>query len=283
VSIRSRTERRRTPLPERARTGDRSRYGQKRQAQVEPESAVRHDCALLATSPCDRQPLPRVERDEARFLTPGEIELLADTIDGRYRALVLVAGYGGLRAGELFGLAREQLDLLHGTVDVTRTLTEVNGHLALGPPKTRAARRRVPLPRPIVDEVEQHLARVPDGELVFPAPQGGPVRAGLFRRRFWRPAVDCAGLEPLRVHDLRHSAVAMWIAAGASAKEVAARAGHTSVSVVFDVYGHLLPGTGEAVTDALERMARAARDEISRGADVVQIEGADTRRRRAGR
>jgi integrase len=92
-----------------------------------------------------------------------------------------------------------------------------------------------------------------------------------------------AGLAPLRLHDLRHTAVALWIAAGASAREVATRAGHTSTSVVLDRYGHLLPGTGEAVTDALERMARAARDGISRGADVVQIEGDDARRRRAAR
>ncbi len=59
-------------------------------------------------------------------------------------------------------------------------------------------------------------------------------------------------------HDLRHGAVALWIAAGASAKEVAVRAGHTSVSVVLDRYGHLLPGTEEKVTDALDVMAKAA-------------------------
>jgi hypothetical protein len=50
-----------------------------------------------------------------------------------------------------------------------------------------------------------------------------------------------ANLEGLRIHDLRHTAVALWIAAGASPKEVAARAGHTSVSFVLDRYGHLFP------------------------------------------
>jgi integrase len=80
-----------------------------------------------------------------------------------------------------------------------------------------------------------------------------------------------AGLAPLRLHDLRHTAVALWIAAGASAREVATRAGHTSTSVVLDRYGHLLPGTGEAVTDALERMADDARNATARGADVVQL------------
>jgi integrase len=48
----------------------------------------------------------------------------------------------------------------------------------------------------------------------------------LFRRRFWLPATRAAGPGGLRIHDLRHTAVALWIAAGANPKEVAARAGH---------------------------------------------------------
>src|SRR5688500_7325210 len=60
-----------------------------------------------------------------------------------------------------------------------------------------------------------------------------------FRARVWRPAVVAAGLDGLRIHDLRHTAVALWIAAGANPEEVAARAGHSSVSFTLDRYGHL--------------------------------------------
>ncbi len=65
-------------------------------------------------------------------------------------------------------------------------------------------------------------------------------------------------MAPLRIHDMRHTAVALWIAAGASPNEIAARAGHTSVSVVLDRYGHLLPGTEERVNDALDALVRAS-------------------------
>jgi integrase len=58
------------------------------------------------------------------------------------------------------------------------------------------------------------------------------------------------------VHDLRHTAVSLWIAAGANPKEVARRAGHTSVRTVFDVYGHLLPDADDALVDALDALAR---------------------------
>jgi integrase len=143
-------------------------------------------------------------------------------------------------------------------VDVAETVVEVKGHHTFGPPKTRAGRRVVPLPRFVVSELEGHLAGLEPGALVFPAPEGGPVRASLWRRRVWQPAVKAAGLEPLRLHDLRHSTVAFWIAAGASPNEIATRAGHTSVVTVLDRYGHLLDTGDDKVTDALDEMARQA-------------------------
>jgi hypothetical protein len=71
--------------------------------------------------------------------------------------------------------------------------------------------------------------------------EGGQLHISNFRRNIWRPAAADANLPGLRIHDLRHAAVALWIAAGASPKEVAASAGHTSVSFVLDRYGHLFP------------------------------------------
>lgn len=103
----------------------------------------------------------------------------------------------------------------------------------------------------------EHVAALDPDALVFTAPEGGPLRASLFRRRVWHPAVDQASVAGLRIHDLRHTAVAFWIAAGASPKEVAARAGHASVVTVLDRYGHLLPGSEDRVNDALDAMADA--------------------------
>jgi len=64
----------------------------------------------------------------------------------------------------------------------------------------------------------------------------------------------------LRIHDLRHTAVALWIAAGAGPKDVAARAGHTSVSFTLDRYGHLYPEADLALRDRLDRFHEAAGD-----------------------
>ena len=67
------------------------------------------------------------------------------------------------------------------------------------------------------------------------------------------------GLEGQRIHDLRHTAVALWIAAGANPKEVAARAGHASVSFTLDRYGHLYPEADTALRDRLDALYGAAR------------------------
>jgi integrase len=197
---------------------------------------------LISVNPVERLPLPKIEREEMRFLTPDELSRLADTIDARYRAFVLLAGYSGLRVGELLALRWGNIDMLRRQVTVVETLTDLAGQLSFGPPKTRAALRAVTVPSFVTDELSRLIDSPPSSHrLVFTSPDGHPVRPTLFRRRFWNPAVEEAGLSPLRIHDLRHTAVALWIAAGANPTQIAARAGHTSVSVVLDRYGHLLP------------------------------------------
>lgn len=215
------------------------------------------DSARIGNNPCDRVKLPRIERREMEFLTPAQVATLADCIDERYRALVLVGAYCGLRFGEMAGLRRERVDLLHRRIEVAEIVTEVKGHHYTGPPKTRASRRAVPVPRVVADALTEHLSTL-SGEIVFPAPEGGYLRGSLFRPRIWQPATRAAGVDGLRLHDLRHTAVALWIAAGASPKAIAARAGHTSVVTVLDRYGHLLPGHEDAVNDALDALADAA-------------------------
>ncbi|PZR78273.1 MAG: hypothetical protein DLM65_13435 [Candidatus Aeolococcus gillhamiae] len=215
------------------------------------------DGGLLMASPCHKVPLPKIETEEMRFLSPEEIAELAAAIAPRYRAFVLLKSYGGLRWSEMAGLRRGRLDTLRSSVRVAEQAVEVRGHMHFGPPKTRAGRRTVPLPRQVTEELVQHLAQYAEaGEdgLVFSGPAGGPLRAGSWRQRFWRPALQAAGLAPLRPHDLRHSAVSLWAAAGASPSEVAARAGHTSVAVVLDRYRHLFPAEVERTTGRLEAM-----------------------------
>jgi len=141
---------------------------------------------------------------------------------------------------------------LRRTIRIERTLSDVKGVVQIGEPKTRAANRAVTLPRWLVEELAQHIAEWPaDNRHLFTSPEGGYLRATNFRRRVWKPAVSKSVGEPMRVHDLRHSHVALLIEQGVHPAVVASRLGHTSVRTVLDVYGHLYEGLDRDAADAL--------------------------------
>jgi integrase len=224
------------------------------------------DAGIIPTNPCDRVPLPRVEREEMRFLNPEEVARLAAAITPRYRALVLLGAYGGLRIGELAGLRRGRIDVLRSRVDIAEICVEVSGHLTYGQPKTRAGRRSISLPRSVAAALNEHLSDYTEtvrDAFVFTAPEGGALRVPAWRRRHWAPAVEAAGLDPLRPHDLRHTAVALWIASGANPLEVSRRAGHTSTSFTQDRYGHLYPEADSSLAARLDALVAQATERNS--------------------
>ena len=160
---------------------------------------------------------------------------------------------------ELAGLRRGHVDILRGRVDIAEICVEVTGHLIFASAqRARAGRRSLTLPRSVVAALgrppHQRLRQQTPQRYVFTAPEGGPLRVPALRRRQWVPAVQQAGLVPLRPHDLRHTAVALWIASGANLLEVSRRAGHTSTSFTLDRYGHLFPEADGMLAERLEQL-----------------------------
>ena len=189
---------------------------------------------LIRRSPCIGVHLPRqTGHTEMHFLTPLEVARLAGTIEPRYHRLVFTAAYTGLRWGELAGLRRHRLDLDAGTVRVVEALSEVNGHVALGPTKT-GVHRTVSLPTFLVEKLAEQLAAYASTDgFVFTSAEGTPLRRNFYRRRF-KPAVSRVGLTPgLRFHDLRHTCAALLIAQGAHPKEIQERMGHSTIRLTL--------------------------------------------------
>ena len=219
------------------------------------------DARRLNINPSDRTRLPRRQRFEARFLTADELECLASTVEPRSRAMVLVMAWATLRIGEATGLRKSDLDLHHGRLRVANNVVEVAGKLHEGPPKTKAGGRSMMLPPSVVAELRLHVARFGGTSYVFTASDDVPWHAEEWRTKVWRPAVEAAGLTPLRPHDLKHTGVALLAAAGVDPMEIARRAGHASVAFTFDRYGHLFPEadtTAAAKLDAIRSIGPAA-------------------------
>ncbi|MGH2705159.1 MAG: tyrosine-type recombinase/integrase [Actinomycetota bacterium] len=196
---------------------------------------------------------------ERIFLTPEQLHVLADAIDPRFRAMVLLAGYRGLRFGEIAGLRPSKLNLLLGRIDISEALKEVRGELSFGTPK-HGRRRTVALPPFLVAALDQHLVQFPpQNNVVFTSADGSLLRRSNFSRRVWKPAVHGAGLlDALTFHGLRHTAVSILTASGASIVELAAVMGwaKSTAAAMAVRYGHLFDARENQLTDAVETLYR---------------------------
>jgi integrase len=183
-----------------------------------------------------------------------QVYRLSGKIDRRWRALVLLAAFGGLRWGELAGLRRHRIDLRARTVQVEAAVVEVRGRLIDGPPKWDS-RRTVTLPEPIVDELRAHLAEFSErGRTgrVFVGPKGGTLRRPNFQEA-WVAATKAADVPTLRFHDLRHVGNTLAANTGANLRELMARMGHASPQAAL-IYQHATKERDRAIADALGRM-----------------------------
>jgi len=219
---------------------------------VEDGLIVKNPCVLKGAG---------VERPAERpVATVPQVYELAEAVGPRWRAMVLLATFAGLRLGELQALRRRNIDLLHGTVTVMeQTQPLSNGTLLTGPPKTAAGVRTVSIPEVLLPEIRAHLeeraAAGPDG-LVFCGPAGVPFRRGSFYAA-WNRAVRVVGVPGLRPHDLRHTGNTLAASTGASTKELMARMGHASPRAAL-IYQHATQDRDRAIAAALSDLIAGA-------------------------
>lgn len=198
-----------------------------------------------------------------RYLTVAELDQLIDALPEHWRGFVLTLALTGLRVGEAAELRGKDIDVRARRISITRTATLVGGRIVVGPPKTGAGRRTVPIPTALV----QTLTERPVGrdELVFTTPQGAQIHAGNFRRRTFRKATLEAGLEGLRLHDLRHTAVSFAVAAGASVKTVQRMVGHASAAMTLDTYAGLFDHDLDRVASRMDDWLARERQQSTTG------------------
>lgn len=216
------------------------------------------DDELIRRNPCRIKGAGREVTAERSVVSVEQVYRVAAAIERRWRALVLLAAFGGLRWGELAGLRRGRLDLKAGTVQVDVAVVEVRGRLAEGPPKWDS-RRTVTLPAPIVDELRSHVREFSEpgrNGRVFVGPKGGTLRRPNFQEA-WVAATKAADVPTLRFHDLRHVGNTLASNTGANLRELMARMGHASPQAAL-VYQHATAERDRAIADALGEMIVAS-------------------------
>jgi integrase len=210
---------------------------------------------LIRSNPCVSTKLPKRTHREMRFLTEPEIGRLLAALPEHWRPLVLLLVATGMRWGEAVGLQVGQVDLLAKVplLRVIRAMHEMptTAEIIFTEPKTERSRRTVTFTKKVADALVPLWSARPRDALLFVAPGGGPVRTRNFRR-VWKTALKKAGIEGLRVHDLRHTHAAILISAGRPLTAIQHRLGHSSIAVTSDLYGHLMPNVDEGILLAVE-------------------------------
>ncbi|WP_243883439.1 tyrosine-type recombinase/integrase [Cellulomonas dongxiuzhuiae] len=169
--------------------------------------------------------------------------------------VVLFLGMTGCRFSEMAALRVDDVvQTPHGLgmrVHRAATQSKRSSGAMFGPTKTHQT-RTVPVPSVLDEYVWTRVAGTAPGGYLFPSPTGGVWTNTNFRARSgWMDATRRPGLEGTTIHDLRHTAASLLIAAGADVKAVQVILGHSTAAMTMDLYGHLFSG---ATRQAIERL-----------------------------
>jgi len=205
----------------------------------------------------------RLKREAEKVVPPARADLkrMVAAAGEDERALILTVITAGLRSSELRGLRWRDVDLKRATISITQRADQWG---EIGPPKSEAGKRTIPIPPELVTELKRWKLRSPPSamDLVFPSKAGTPQRHNNMLRRMYWPLQVRAGLGVPRVdeegkpkldkkgkplftgkyglHDLRHAAASGWIANRIDLKRLQVWIGHENIQLTLDTYGHLL-------------------------------------------
>ena len=235
-------------------------------------AAIDHE--RLAKNPCSASSvrLPAIDEGRVTPWTAEQVKAVRAALPARYRLLATLAAGCGLRQGELFGLAEEDIDLKLELVHVRRQVKLLGPHQVFAPPKGRKT-RDVPLPEKVALEVTAYLQDYParivrlpwqsadgperDVTLLMSSRESSALNRNYVNRKIWKPALVEAGVLPTRdngMHALRHFYASVLLDAGESVRALASYLGHADPGFTLRVYTHLMPASEERTRRAIDKM-----------------------------
>jgi integrase len=230
------------------------------------------DDGLIRRNPTQAQSVtrPKTDQKKAQPWLLAQVESMSRALPGRYAVLPYLGAGTGMRRGEMFGLAVDDITFLgrRPVVHVRRQVRIVAGILCFATVKNDKV-HDVPLSEALAPLLAEHIRQYPPRHVTLPwqTPEGDPVTFKLivtrpdgramdatrFNESHWWRAQEIAGITPQRtlgekrlpardqgMHALRHTAASAWLAAGVDIVSVAAWLGDT-VKTVYETYAHLMP------------------------------------------
>lgn len=220
----------------------------------------------LHTNPCKK--VKRMGSSDNRsldFWTVDEYQKFIQTMvpGGRYYLIFEILFWTGCRIGELLALTPKDVDFKRNQISITKTYYRTERQDVITEPKTKQSVRLIEitkfLKQEIKDFIDSHY-EVPENERLFPIVQEAVQHK-------MKHQMEKAGVKKIRVHDLRHSHIALLIEKGMQPLVIAQRVGHDFVNTTMNIYGHLYPNKQKQVADLLN--AEATRESESNLVDMA--------------
>lgn len=218
---------------------------------------------LLADDPCVGVDLPRMKRREMEALSVEECRRFpAVAREAEWFALYALALTTGMRPSEYLALKWSDIDWQRGAASVCRTIQHSKAGWLFDDTKRKRSRRVVKLQDFVLKALDilrnsQLPSKDGDGQaehdLIFRSGMGSPLKQRTVKREF-RRLLGVAGIRPIRLYDLRHTAATLAVAAGVSVKVISDQLGHASISFILERYSHVLPSIQDEAAARVERM-----------------------------
>lgn len=231
------------------------------QAFQERLRTIRADPARPRTTPFHVWGLTDLRPSPVMVWTPALLGVFLDhAIADRLYALFHLVAFRGLRRGEACGVRWIDLDLEDGVLSVAKQLIVLDGQVEEGDPKTESSDGVVALDKGTVAVLRMHRKRQlqekqqwgsawQDSGRIFTREDGSELNPDAVSQRFTRLSFT-AGLPPIRLHDLRHGAATLSLAAGNDMKITSAMLRHSSLAMTSDLYASVLPEVAHAAAEA---------------------------------
>lgn len=207
---------------------------------------------VIQHNPTDGIEAPKHSAAEPDPFTEAEVQTIVNSNpSGRWHLFVRMGFGTAMRQGELLGLQWRDIDSAHATIEVRRQVVEVAGTMRVSEPKSKAARRVVPVPEHLIGELLERrrkslaIGQAADDSHVFAREDGSIPQRSNFGQRSWRTLLKSCGIRHRGFHQVRHTWATMQISAGTPITLVSAILGHAKVSTTLDIYARWLPSDVE--------------------------------------
>ena len=223
---------------------------------------------IIRDNPCIGVKKLKVEKKKMDFWTLTEFQSFLDLIklpeEFGYYVLFSTLYLTGMRVGELGALDWADIDFSRREISISKSLFRDKGQDIITPPKSAAAYRRISINMKLINllkrwqAVQKELFKSRLGIVWYedtPVFQTNLIRknGNAIRQKYQKICDRDPTMKRIRIHDFRHSHVALLIENGVELPIIKERLGHASITTTIDTYGHLFPNRQQKAADELDK------------------------------